>query len=49
MLGIKVGAPDGALPDWIVGEALGAMLGMDEGASDALLRRIVGEALGFIL
>jgi len=26
MLGIKVGAPDGALPDWIVGEALGFIL-----------------------
>ena len=46
MLGIKVGAPDGALPDWIVGDALGSVLGTEEEASDgALLGRIVGEAL----
>ncbi len=47
MLGLVVVATDGALLGRTVGEAIGSVLGMDNGASDGpLLGRTVGEALG---
>ena len=46
MLGMNVGASDGALLGRIVGGALGSVLGMDVEASDKeLVGRIVGEVL----
>ena len=50
VLGMSVGASDGALLSRIVGRVLGTVIGMDVGASDgALLGRIVGKMLGTLL